>query len=111
MDEDFIADTVADIGVDGPSSLSKENNTVSTSLSSHPNIAAALSTPSNNASDGLNVSIYARTTTPASPPNASPDKATTDDPPVDQLLIRTPTFSIERNDYQAVAAPNSAPKL
>ncbi|GBB86320.1 hypothetical protein RclHR1_12740006 [Rhizophagus clarus] len=110
MDEDFITDTAADVGVDGPSSPPKENNTVSTSLSFHPNIAAALSASSNNVFDGLNTSMHARTTTPASSPNASPNKTTAEDPPVDLLLIHTPTFSIERNVYQAVAAPNSAPK-
>ncbi|GBB96365.1 hypothetical protein RclHR1_27380001 [Rhizophagus clarus] len=54
--------------------------------------------------------MHARTTTPASPPNASPDKATDDDPPVDQFLVQSPTFSIDRNDFQAAAAPNSAPE-
>ncbi|GBB99262.1 hypothetical protein RclHR1_34620003 [Rhizophagus clarus] len=109
MDEDLVADTAADVEVEGPSSPTKENNTVSTSLSSHPNMAAALSAPNDNTSDGLNASMHARTTTPASPPNASPDKATDDDPPVDQFLVQSPTFSIDRNDFQAAAAPNSAP--
>ncbi|GBB92832.1 hypothetical protein RclHR1_20620003 [Rhizophagus clarus] len=109
IDEDFIADTATDVGVDGPSSSSKKNNTVSTFLSSHLNIAATLSVPGNNASDGLNASMHAKTMTPAFLPNASPDKAiTTNDPLIDPLLIRTLTFSIERNDYQAAAAPNSA---
>ncbi|GBB85729.1 hypothetical protein RclHR1_01220025 [Rhizophagus clarus] len=45
MDEDFVADTAADVGVDGLSSPPKENNTVSTSLSSPPNSAAASSAP------------------------------------------------------------------
>ncbi|GBB94925.1 hypothetical protein RclHR1_24400004 [Rhizophagus clarus] len=80
MDEDIVADTAAGVEVEGPSSPPKENNTASTSLSSHPNMAAALSAPNDNASDGLNASMHARTTTPASPPNASPDKATDDDP-------------------------------
>ncbi|GES76853.1 hypothetical protein GLOIN_2v1673942 [Rhizophagus clarus] len=108
MDEDFIADTVTSVGVDGPSFPPKENNTASTSFSYHLNIAATLSAPDNNVSDGLNAFMHARIMTSASPPNASPDKATADDPPVDQLLICTPTFSIKRNDYQAAAAPNSA---
>ncbi|GBC05513.1 hypothetical protein RclHR1_06260019 [Rhizophagus clarus] len=43
MDEDYVADTAADVGVDGPSSPPKENNTASTSLSSPPNSAAASS--------------------------------------------------------------------
>ncbi|GBB86686.1 hypothetical protein RclHR1_13070006 [Rhizophagus clarus] len=111
MDEDIVADTTADVEVEGPSSPSKENNTTSTSLSSHPNMAAALSAPNNNASDGLNASMHARTMTPASPPNASPDKATDDYLPVDQFLVQSPTFSIDRNDFQAAAAPNSAPEL
>ncbi|GBC05499.1 hypothetical protein RclHR1_06260005 [Rhizophagus clarus] len=102
IDEDFVTDTAADIGVDGPSFSPKENNTASTSLSSHLNMAAALSAPVDKASDGLNASMHARTTTPVSPPNASPDKDT-----ANQLLIRTPTFSIERKDFQTAAAPNS----
>ncbi|GBB88010.1 hypothetical protein RclHR1_14510007 [Rhizophagus clarus] len=44
------------------------------------------------------------------PPNVSPDKATDEDPPVDQFLVQSPTFSIDRNDFQAAAAPNSAPE-
>ncbi|GBB90090.1 hypothetical protein RclHR1_16990004 [Rhizophagus clarus] len=110
MDEDYVADTVADVEVQGPSSPTKENNTASTSLSSHPNIAAALSAPIDNASSGLNASMHARTMTSASPPNASPDMATEDDPFVDQLLVQSPTFSIERNDFQAAAASNSTPE-
>ncbi|GBB98927.1 hypothetical protein RclHR1_33620002 [Rhizophagus clarus] len=110
MDEDFVADTAADVGVDDLSSPPKENNTVSTSLSSPPNSAAASSAPTNDASNSLNASMHARTMTSASPPNASPDKATADDSPVDQIPIPSPTFSFDRNDYQAAAAPNSAPK-
>ncbi|GBC01949.1 hypothetical protein RclHR1_00440015 [Rhizophagus clarus] len=70
MDEDIIADTAADAGVEVLASSSKENNTASTSLSSYPNIAAALSTPYDNASGGLDAFMHARTKTPASPPNA-----------------------------------------
>ncbi|GBB94537.1 hypothetical protein RclHR1_23770002 [Rhizophagus clarus] len=84
MDEDYVASPAADVEVEGPSSPPKENNTASTSLSSHPNMAAAFSAPNDNASDGLNASMHARTTTPASPLNA--------------------------NDFQAAAAPNSAPE-
>ncbi|GBB85661.1 hypothetical protein RclHR1_12140010 [Rhizophagus clarus] len=107
MDEDIVADTAADAGVEVLASPPKENNTTSTSLSSHPNIAAALSMPHDNAYGRLDASMHARTKTAASPPNASPDKATDDDPPVDQLLVQSPTFSIDRNDFQAAAAPNS----
>ncbi|GBB87397.1 hypothetical protein RclHR1_13860009 [Rhizophagus clarus] len=110
IDEDVVAGPAVDVEVEGPSSPSKENNTASASLSSHPNMAAALSAPNDNTSDGLNASMHARTMTPASPPNASPDKATEDDPPVDQFLVQSPTFSIDRNDFQAAAAPNSAPE-
>ncbi|GBB87077.1 hypothetical protein RclHR1_13540004 [Rhizophagus clarus] len=99
MDEDIVTDAAADVKVEGSSSPPKQNNTASTSLSSRPIIAAALSAPHDNASDGLNVSMHVRIMTPASPPNASPDKAIDDDPPVDQLLIQSPTFSIERNDF------------
>ncbi|GBB96488.1 hypothetical protein RclHR1_27670003 [Rhizophagus clarus] len=67
MDKDYVVSPAADVEVEGPSSPSKENNTASTSLSSHPNMAAALSAPNDNASDGLNASMHARTTTPASP--------------------------------------------
>ncbi|GBB86339.1 hypothetical protein RclHR1_12760007 [Rhizophagus clarus] len=81
IDEDIITDTAADAGVEVLASSPKENNTASTSLSSHPNIAAALSAPNDNASGGLDVSMHARTTTSASPPNASLDMATEDDPP------------------------------
>ncbi|GET02945.1 hypothetical protein GLOIN_2v1783661 [Rhizophagus clarus] len=109
MDEDVVAGLAADVEVEGPSSPSKENNTATASLSSHPNMAVTLSAPNDNASDGLNASMHARTTTPASPPNASPDKATDDDLLVDQFLVQSPTFSIDRNDFQAAAAPNSAP--
>ncbi|GBB92792.1 hypothetical protein RclHR1_26270003 [Rhizophagus clarus] len=108
MDEDIIADTAADAGVEVLTSSPQENNTAATSLSFHPNIAVALSAPTDNASNGLNASMHARTTTSASPPNASPDKANDDVPPVDQLLVQSPTFSIDRNDFQAAAAPNSA---
>ncbi|GBB93503.1 hypothetical protein RclHR1_21820003 [Rhizophagus clarus] len=111
MDEDIIADVAADVEVEGPSSPPTQNNTASTSLFSHPNIAAALSAPHDNVSSGLYASMHARTTTSASPSNASPDKTTDDEPPVDQLLVQSPTFSIERNDFQAVAAPNSAPEI
>src|SRR5579884_1120117 len=45
MDEDVVAGPAADVEVEGPSSPSKENNTASASLSSHPNMAAALSAP------------------------------------------------------------------
>ncbi|GBB99510.1 hypothetical protein RclHR1_35410002 [Rhizophagus clarus] len=100
----------ADVGVDSLSSPPKENNTVSTSLSSPLNRAAASSAPGNDASTSLNASMHARTTTSASPPNASPDKATADDSPVDQIPIPSPTFSFDRNDYQAATAPNSAPE-
>ncbi|GBC08514.1 hypothetical protein RclHR1_08180008 [Rhizophagus clarus] len=111
MDEDFVADTAADVGVDGLSSPPKENNTALTSLFSPPNSAAASSSaPTKDASNGLNASMHARTMTFASPPNASPDKATTDDSPVDQLPLPSPTFSFNRNDHQAAAAPNSAPE-
>ena len=110
MDEDYVASPVADVEVEGPSSPPKENNTASTFLSSHLNMAAALSAPNDNASDGLNASMHARTTTPASPLNASPDMATEIDPPADQFLVQSPTFSIDRNDFQAAAAPNSAPE-
>ncbi|GBB93747.1 hypothetical protein RclHR1_22240002 [Rhizophagus clarus] len=110
IDEDIVADTAADAGVEVLASLPKENNTASTSLSSHPNIAAALSALNDNKSGGLDASMHVRTMTPASPPNASPDKATDDDHPVDQFLVQSPTFSIERNDFQAAAAPNSAPE-
>ncbi|GBC09973.1 hypothetical protein RclHR1_09240007 [Rhizophagus clarus] len=82
MDEDIVADTAADAGVEVLASSPQENNTASTSLSSHPNIATALSAPN----------------------------ATDDDPPVDRILIQSPTFSIERNDFQAAAAPNTAPE-
>ncbi|GBB86993.1 hypothetical protein RclHR1_13440011 [Rhizophagus clarus] len=110
MDEDIVASTAADVEVEGPSSPSKENNTATTSLSSPPNMAAALSAPNDNASDGLNASMHARTMTPASPLNASPDQDNDDDPPIDQFLVQSPTFSIDRNDFQAAAAPNSAPE-
>ncbi|GBB87858.1 hypothetical protein RclHR1_14350007 [Rhizophagus clarus] len=110
MDEDIVADTAADAGVEVLTSSPKENTTASTSLSSYPNITAAPSAPNDNASDGLNASMHARTMTSASPPNASPDKATNDDSPVDQFLVQSPTFSIDRNDFQAAAAPNSAPE-
>ncbi|GBB98012.1 hypothetical protein RclHR1_31190001 [Rhizophagus clarus] len=99
MDEDIVADTAADAGVEVLVSSPKENNTASTSLSSHPIIAAVLSAPNDNVSGGLDASMHARTMTSASLLNASPDKATDDDPPVDQLLVQSPTFSIERNDF------------
>ncbi|GBB87299.1 hypothetical protein RclHR1_13730009 [Rhizophagus clarus] len=110
MDKDFVAEAAADVGVDSPSSPPKENNTALTSISFPPNIAAALSAPGNNASDGFNVSMHARTITSASPLNALPDKATVDDSLVDQLPVQTPTFSIDSNDFQAAAVPNSAPE-
>ncbi|GBB83927.1 hypothetical protein RclHR1_10590009 [Rhizophagus clarus] len=110
MDEDFVAEAAADVGVDGPSSPPKENNTALTSLSSLPNNAAASSAPCNDTSDELNASMHARTMTPASPPNTSPNEATVEDPPVDLIPIPSPTFSFDRNDYQAAVAPNLAPE-
>ncbi|GBC05505.1 hypothetical protein RclHR1_06260011 [Rhizophagus clarus] len=84
MDEDVVADTAADTGVEVLTSSPKENNTAFTSLFSHLNIAAALSAPNDNASGGLDASMHARTMTSASPLNAI--------------------------DFQAAAAPNSAPE-
>ncbi|GBB90689.1 hypothetical protein RclHR1_17710011 [Rhizophagus clarus] len=77
MDKDYVASPAADVEVEGPSSPPKENNTASTSLSSHLNMAAALSALNDNASDGLNASMHARTTTLASPltPAAAPNSA------------------------------------
>ncbi|GBB85655.1 hypothetical protein RclHR1_12140004 [Rhizophagus clarus] len=96
MDKDYVAGPAADVEVEGPSSPPKENNTASTSLSSHPNMAAALSAPNDNASDRLNASMHARTMTPASPPNASPDKATDDDPRlINSLFNLQPSPSTE----------------
>ncbi|GBB94227.1 hypothetical protein RclHR1_23140001 [Rhizophagus clarus] len=69
MDEDFVADTAADVGVDSLSSPPKENNTVSTSLSSFPNRAAASSAPSNDASTSLNANDYQA----AAAPNSAPE--------------------------------------
>ncbi|GBB83881.1 hypothetical protein RclHR1_10550001 [Rhizophagus clarus] len=69
MDEDFVADTAADVGVDSLSSPPKENNTVSTSLSSPPNRAAASSAPSNDASTSLNANDYQA----AAAPNSAPE--------------------------------------
>ncbi|GBB92787.1 hypothetical protein RclHR1_20570002 [Rhizophagus clarus] len=57
MDKNFIADTAVDVGVDGLSSPSKENNTVLTSLSSHPNIAAVKVTSRNGKGQCQNVEI------------------------------------------------------
>ncbi|GBB91497.1 hypothetical protein RclHR1_18820004 [Rhizophagus clarus] len=74
-------------------------------------MAAALSAPEDNASGRLDASMHARTKTPASLPNASPEMATDDDPPVDHLLAQSPTFSIDRNDFQAAAAPTLPLKL
>ncbi|GBB95645.1 hypothetical protein RclHR1_25870002 [Rhizophagus clarus] len=54
--------------------------------------------------------MHARITTPASSPNASPNEATVEDPPVDLIPIPSSTFSFDRNNYQAAAASNSAPK-
>ncbi|GBB84202.1 hypothetical protein RclHR1_10820008 [Rhizophagus clarus] len=77
IDEDIVADTAADAGVEVLASLPKENNTASTSLSSHPNIAAALSALNDNKSGGLDASMHVRTMTPASPltPAAAPNSA------------------------------------
>ncbi|GBC01507.1 hypothetical protein RclHR1_04200025 [Rhizophagus clarus] len=105
MDEDNVTKTAADVGVDGSSSPPKENNTASTFLSSALNVTAALSAPNSNASGGLNASMHARTMTPASPPKASPDKATADNPPVNLLPVQTPTFSIERMIFKLRLLP------
>ncbi|GBB93751.1 hypothetical protein RclHR1_22240006 [Rhizophagus clarus] len=69
MDEDIVANTAADAGVKALASSPKENSTASTSLSSHLNIAAALSAPNDNASDGLNANDFQA----AAAPNSAPE--------------------------------------
>ncbi|GBB94063.1 hypothetical protein RclHR1_22850004 [Rhizophagus clarus] len=66
--------------------------------------------PNSNASGGLDASMHAQTMTLALSLNASPDKATDKDLLIDCIPVLTPTFSIERNDYQAAAASNSTPE-
>ncbi|GBC19757.1 hypothetical protein GLOIN_2v1673942 [Rhizophagus irregularis DAOM 181602=DAOM 197198] len=82
MDEDYVADNqTADVGVDGPSFSPQQNISGENTLTSFLNKSAAPTAPNtNNAPDG----------------DYTPD-----------LVV---TLAITRDDFQAAATPNAAPK-
>ncbi|RGB28924.1 hypothetical protein C1646_796198 [Rhizophagus diaphanus] len=101
MDEDFIADALADDGLDAP--LKKIPKL------SPPNNSTAPTTPSRNASSEVDMSIHAPSNKENnSSPNVSPDMDTNGGQSPNQAADPTPTITINRQDYQAAAALNSA---
>ncbi|RGB21670.1 hypothetical protein C1646_777555 [Rhizophagus diaphanus] len=115
MDEDFIIDALADDGLDGSASTSipQQNNFRSTSQENTqalpPNNSAVPTAPSHNASSRVDASIHAPSNKENnSPPNASPNMETDGGQSPNQVADPTSTITINRQDYQAAAAPNSA---
>ncbi|RGB38941.1 hypothetical protein C1646_804870 [Rhizophagus diaphanus] len=98
MDEDFITDATADAGLH----LSRKY------LSSLLNNSTVPTASSHNASSGVNTSIH----TPSnkennSSPNASPNMDTDGGQSPNQAADSTLTITINHQDYQAAAIPNS----
>ncbi|GET66507.1 hypothetical protein GLOIN_2v1766278 [Rhizophagus irregularis DAOM 181602=DAOM 197198] len=115
--EDFVADALADGGLVGSTStaIPQQNNSRSTAQentqASTPNNSAAPSAPGQDASSGTNASIHApRNKENNSSPNASPNMDETDGTSPDQAVDPSPTITINRQDFLAAAAPNSAPQ-
>ncbi|GET55984.1 hypothetical protein GLOIN_2v1766278 [Rhizophagus irregularis DAOM 181602=DAOM 197198] len=115
--EDFVADAPADGGLVGSTSIAipQQNNSRSTAQentqASTPNNSAAPTAPGRDASSGANASIHApRNKENNSSPNASPNKDVNDGTSPDQAVDPSPTITINRQDFLAAAAPNSAPQ-
>ncbi|RGB25399.1 hypothetical protein C1646_675602 [Rhizophagus diaphanus] len=100
MDEDFIADVTANASLD--------ENTQAFS----PNNSTAPSASSCNTSSGVDTSIHALFNKENNlSPNTSPNMDTDSGLPPNQATDPTPTITINRQDYQAAAAPNSATEI
>ncbi|GET57714.1 hypothetical protein GLOIN_2v1766278 [Rhizophagus irregularis DAOM 181602=DAOM 197198] len=115
--EDFVADAPADGGLVGSTStaIPQQNNSRSTAQentqASTPNNSAAPTAPGQDASSGTNASIHApRNKENNSSPNASLNMDETDGTSPDQAVDPSPTITINRQDFLAAAAPNSAPQ-
>ncbi|CAB5371305.1 unnamed protein product [Rhizophagus irregularis] len=114
--EDFVADALADGGLVGLTStaIPQQNNSRSTSQentqASTPNNSAAPTAPGQDASSEANASIHAPSNKENnSSPNASPNMDINDGTSPDQTVDPSPTITINRQDFLAAAAPNSAP--
>ncbi|PKY33454.1 hypothetical protein RhiirB3_452357, partial [Rhizophagus irregularis] len=115
--EDFVADAPADGGLVGSTStaISQQNNSRSTTQentqASTPNNSAMPTAPGHDASSGVNASIHApRNKENNSSPNASPNMDVNDGSSPDHVVNLSPTITINRQDFLAAAAPNSAPQ-
>ncbi|GBC36404.1 hypothetical protein GLOIN_2v1766278 [Rhizophagus irregularis DAOM 181602=DAOM 197198] len=115
--EDFVADAPADGGLVGSTStaIPQQNNSRSTAQentqASTPNNSAAPTAPGQDASSGANASIHApRNKENNSSPSASPNMDVNDGTSPDQVVDPSPTITINRQDFLAAAAPNSAPQ-
>ncbi|GBC39578.2 hypothetical protein GLOIN_2v1766278 [Rhizophagus irregularis DAOM 181602=DAOM 197198] len=115
--EDFVADAPADGGLVGSTStaIPQQNNSRSTAQentqASTPNISAAPTAPGQDASSEANASIHApRNKENNSSPSASPNMDVNDGTSPDQVVDPSPTITINRQDFLAAAAPNSAPQ-
>ncbi|EXX66572.1 hypothetical protein RirG_122530 [Rhizophagus irregularis DAOM 197198w] len=117
MDEDFVADAPADDGLVGSTStaIPQQNNSRSTSQentqASTPNNSAAPTAPGPDASSGADAPIHApQNKENNSSLNASPNMDGYDGTSPDQAVDPSPTITINRQDFLAAAAPNSAPQ-
>ncbi|GBC53511.2 hypothetical protein GLOIN_2v1766278 [Rhizophagus irregularis DAOM 181602=DAOM 197198] len=113
MEEDYVADDqTADVGVDGPSSSPQQNISGENTLTSFSKKSAAPTAPSPVASSGnVDDSMHAPSNKDLQqPPNASPNLDTNGAPDDDQTPDQVVTLAITRDDFQAAAAPNAAPK-
>ncbi|GBC13363.2 hypothetical protein GLOIN_2v1766278 [Rhizophagus irregularis DAOM 181602=DAOM 197198] len=115
--EDFVADAPADGGLVGSTStaIPQQNNSRSTAQentqASTPKNSAAPTAPGQDASSGANASIHAPRNKENNPsPNASPNMDVNDGTSPDQAVDPSPTITINRQDFLAAAAPNSAPQ-
>ncbi|GET58437.1 hypothetical protein GLOIN_2v1766278 [Rhizophagus irregularis DAOM 181602=DAOM 197198] len=115
--EDFVADAPADGGLVGSTStaIPQQNNSRSTAQentqASTPKNSAAPIAPGQDASSGANASIHAPRNKENNPsPNASPNMDVNDGTSPDQAVDPSPTITINRQDFLAAAAPNSAPQ-
>ncbi|RGB25103.1 hypothetical protein C1646_772187 [Rhizophagus diaphanus] len=104
-----------DDGLDGSAttSIPQQNNSCSTSQENTQalplNNSAVPTAPNRNASFGVDVSIHALSNKENnSSPNASPNMDTDGGQSPNRVADPTSTITINRQDYQAAAAPNSA---
>ncbi|GBC39585.2 hypothetical protein GLOIN_2v1673942 [Rhizophagus irregularis DAOM 181602=DAOM 197198] len=115
--EDFVADAPADGGLVGSTltTIPQQNNSRSTAQeNTHASTlknSAAPTAPGQDASSEANASIHApRNKENNSSPNTSPNMDVNDDSSPDQAVDPSPTITINRQDFLAAAAPNSAPQ-